>query len=752
MKRLIFLFLSFAVLLSLWGCEAAPVETTAPTEPSWFDAATVDFPQTGQYQETALMANVPDQGTPLLLDVRQDGSVDYFYTELTRRGELQVLSEGGVHHYVIGPDGAAVEQPAGWMAQLDAYNAEVARTAQLPDGRWRYLFAADEGVILILAQYHDVRTPVDTGGNFEPMGDFRHSAMFKVENGSLSKIPVSWNAQISGRIQTIDTLYVDSIAVEDGVITLELYSAPYVCHHNWVVRYTTDGAFLDAQSLPVFEGFLGVEVRVDADGMVLTTTREPEKAAPDYLIYSHITETHGIIREYPRKQWTEDDTLYRLGRNFDNLEMTAGGEDGTFYCWFREVQGGLLMRYRPNPAGVIEPEIVTVWSLEQIPLIETAVAHWNSTHTSPIFRYETAEGPAEDALTRLRLELSNGQGPDVLILDGWYTDGILDYLTPLNRLDLTGVYENMLEPFTEGGDVMALPLRMEPYLLGRDVEGTREIGSLEAFADVVTATDNFPIGNYRYWKAMYNIYNADQLYQLWYPAWSEAIWENGRYHSDVFRELLTELDRLRSHYELSPSVHMEGGSEERSILNATDGYMHGNDSRYVFPYTLAATDHLGLYNYWWYDDGIGVTAEPNECILGPIPGPDGSGASVARVITGVRVGGSESAGLEFLQLLLTDEMQMGAAYFDPADADGYPVTRSATEKLLARIEDYMGQPFAVQNDFHAVLSKLHGIAMDDTLYWAALEAASGYYTGKLTMTEAVDQLGESTRIYLMERS
>lgn len=752
MKRCICLLLTLTVLLSLWGCQAPPAETAAPTEPDWFDAATVDFPQTGQYQETALMANVPNQGTPLLLDVRQDGSVDYLYTELTRRGGLQVLSEGGVHHYVIGPDGAAAEQSAGWMEQLDAYTAEVARTAQLPNGQWRYLFAADEGVLLILAQYHDVRTPVDTGGNFTSTGDFRHSAMFKVENGTLSKIPVSWNVEISGRVQTIDTLYVDSIAAEDGVITLELYSAPYVCHHNWVVRYTTDGAFLDAQSLPVFEGFLGVEVRVDADGMVLTTTREPEEAAPDYLLYSHAAETHGIIREYPEKQWTENDTLYRLGRNFNNLEMSADGEDGTFYCWFREVGNGLLVRYRPDPAGAIEPEIVTVWSLERLPLIETAVAHWNSTHASPIFRYETATGPREDALTRLRLELSNGKGPDVLILDGWYTDGILDYLTPLDRLDLTGVYEKMLAPFTDGGDVLALPLRMEPYLLGRDAEGTEEIDSLEAFTDIVTATDSFPIEHHRYRKAMYNIYHADQLFQLWYPAWSEAIWEDGRYHGEVFQELLTQLDRLRSHYELAPSVEMEGRSEPRSILNATDGDMHGNDSRYVFPYTLAATEHLGLYNYWWYDDGIGVTPEPIDCILAPIPGPGGSGASVARVIAGVRAGGRESAGLEFLQVLLTDEMQMGAAYFDPADADGYPVTRSATQKLLARMEDYMGQPFGVQNDFQAVLSNLLGTAMDDTLYRAALEAVSGYYTGKLTLTEAVDQLGESTHIYLMERS
>ena len=461
----------------------------------------------------------------------------------------------------------------------------------------------------------------------------------------------------------------------------------------------------------------------------------------------------GITVEPEQVPRTEDDTLYHLGRNFDNLEMTAEGADGSFYCWFREVENGLLVRYRLEPEGAIEPEVATVWSFEHIPLIETAVAQWNSTHTSPIFRYEVAQVPKEDALTRLRLELSNGGGPDVLILDGWYTEGILDYLTPLNTVDLSAVYENARDAFTEGGEVMALPIRLEPYLLGRDPEGTHKIDSLKTFADTVTATESFQMQEgYLYWKAAYNITNATELFQLWYPAWSGAIWEDGQYHPEVFRELLAELDRLKNHYGLEPELFFSHGEEPVSILNKTDGPMYGNDSRYVFPYTLAATDHLGLYAYWWYDDGIGTAAEPNKCILGPIPGPDGTGAAVARIITGVRAGGRESAGLGFVQLLLTDGIQVGAAYYDPADADGYPVTWSATEMLLERMEAYMGQPFAVENDLREVLSGLRCEALDDTLYRAALDVLREYHNGALPLDEAVDLLGESTRIYRMEQS
>ena len=92
MKRILCLLLC-AVLLG--GCAASPGETNAPalpTVPVITDQETVVYPQTGEYRETALLANVPDQGTPLLLNVRSDGRVDYLYTELEERGRLQSLS------------------------------------------------------------------------------------------------------------------------------------------------------------------------------------------------------------------------------------------------------------------------------------------------------------------------------------------------------------------------------------------------------------------------------------------------------------------------------------------------------------------------------------------------------------------------------------------------------------------------------------------------------------------------------------
>lgn len=777
MKRIICLLLC---LVMLAGCTVVPAETTGPvmeTEPAKVisEESTVVYPQTGEYQETALMANVPDQGTPLLLSVRSDGSVDYIYTELHERGDLASFVEGRVHHYVIGPDGTATRQEEGWMAELDAYTAEVSEAAGLENGSWRYLFAAEEGVILVLAQFHDIVTTVDTSGNYQNSGEFRHSALFKLSGGVLSKLPMEWAAETGQGVNTqLDREYITGISMKDGQIELVLDASPYVADRNWRIHYAQDGTITQVEVLPTDGGLFGFYVKVDADGMILYTMVEPRDAPPAYLMYHD--NPHYELPTMQEQTYTEDDSLYALGRDLGNLEMTAYGEDGTFCCWFRELGNGVLMRYTPNPGGKIEPEIVTVWSLEPVAIIETAVAKWNQTHASPIFRYETGEAQMsgteltqDDILNRLRLELANGQGPDVLVLDGWYTDGILDFMAPLDALDLSGVYESLVERFTVGGETLALPVRMEPYLLARDPEGTQVIGSLTEFADVITATRPLDMGGhgdgYRYYDAMYNIYDAAQLFQLWYPAWADAIWEDGRYHAEVFREFLTQLGRLAEHYQLDEPNWYEYGEEQESILNATDGPMYGNENRYCFPYLLAATDHVGLYAYWWYDDDVGLKPDTNPCCLTGIPGPDGAGAAVARVITAVRAGGNESAGMEFLQLLLTDELQMGAGAYDPTCADGYPVKWSSTERLLERMEDYMNQEFNLQNDYREVLNGLRAVALDEMLYDAAFEAAMSHLRGEptdfelssgmswevLSVDEAVEWLEEATRLYLAEQ-
>ena len=137
---------------------------------------------------------------------------------------------------------------------------------------------------------------------------------------------------------------------------------------------------------------------------------------------------------------------------------------------------------------------------------------------------------------------------------------------------------------------------------------------------------------------------------------------------------------------------------------------------------------------------------------------------VPSVITGVRAGGNEAAGQEFVQILLSREMQQGLAFYSPTLADGYPVRWSDTEALMEHMEAHVGQTFVLENSFEETLNSLHTTVIDEYLYKMTLDTARQYYRGAptpeeldagyewepITLDEAVEMLEERTRIYLAE--
>ena len=445
--------------------------------------------------------------------------------------------------------------------------------------------------------------------------------------------------------------------------------------------------------------------------------------------------------------------------------------------------------------------MVTVWSVEPIDLIKTAVAQWNHTHASPIFRYETAEEALEgthqtreDELTRLNLELLYNRGPYVLILDGLNMNTYLEFMTPLDRVSTEGIYESIRTCFTIDGDLLAVPARISPYLLGRLAEGTEDIDSLAQFADLVvdntTIFGTDPNGKPAYdaKKAPYYVEDYVQLFQLWYPAWAEAIWEGGKLNKDVFKEFLTHTTTLSKLYGLSSHGTRNGA---RRDINSLEDYEENNaagnldffpylrepdgdmkvQQKAYYPYVLAAPDHVGLYTYWLYTSETAKKPLSKPYYLDAIPGPDGTGAMVPTVVAGVRAGGNEAAGQEFVQILLSRELQLGGGYHSSILVDGYPVMWSATEELVTRMGDYMHQEHTIENDYQEVLNNLRTVVIDETLYGMALYAAHCCYHYEeidqsdnpgvlnythhdyevLTVDEATELLVDLSRIYLAEK-
>ena len=700
MKRL------FAILLALCflcGCaEPDPGGTPDTNLVPLSDTATIAYPQTGKYQETALLANVPGQGWPQLLSIREDGTVDYIFSAEENLDAGGRLSSDGLQYYTITPAGSYTRQETPWIEDLEDYLTRAWADAGVPGAFWHYRFTSKDGTIWILTQLEDPKADAK-----EPM---LFSALFRVENGVMTMIPVDWRMDTGSEVLAIDRQLICGLRLEEDAILLEL---------TW--------------SIAAIDRYLTAVYAMNGE---LVELREQE-------LYP-IPQPDGSI--------DDDQTLYLLGSPWVWRRANAVTSDGVLYTWLQYFDQGILMQYIPNPSGKIEPEVLTVWSLEKIDAIRAAVCQWNHTHASPIFRYETAE--SEDDLTRLNLELANGQGPDVLILDGLNISGYLDFMAPLD-VDTTGVYENILESFTQGGDLLALPTRMNPWLLGRKAAGTQEIGSLEDFADLITSSTgvldlSFDFGSaYRYYDAMYDVTFREEVFDQWYPAWKDAFFPSGIFLSEVFVEFLEQTKRLCDHYSLD--AFSASGLEERDFFIDSDASRYGNTGKRVFPYTLAATDHVGLYSYWPQSE-TGKDADPIPCIIDPIPGPDGVGVAVPKHIAAVRAGGSEKAGMEFIQIFLLDEMQMGGQFYDTGAADGYPVKWDVTERLLRIREEYLHREFQVNNNFRDTLENLHAVILEEYPYEVCLKAALDYYEGELTAQEAAQQVKEQTAMYLAEQN
>lgn len=818
MKRKISIVMCLCLLIGLCSCTADPIPTEVIENGEMTEdlAATqniIHIPQVGEFAESILMKDVPGQGSAVLLSMRSDGTVDYIFCDRTRleiwNEGIQSVKEAGFQYYTVSPDGTDAEQPTQWIDQLDeamqAANAE-ADTAK----RWRLNFSAWEGNVLIYAQLSDFQ-------NVEA----EYSALYRIYDGELTQIPFRWEFDWQGarvripqedgvRFFAIENGFLletvnDVDADKDGYTDGQLY---YAFSYDGTAQSCTVVDDEDMKSHIAIEGGTGWFMPYTRNKIVTmdmrSGTRLMEQSAvvenvlaraakPDgsalYMLCSNYDQTRIYLNRVTAEGMEnviEDSSLYAFGDGaYIPSDMVVDNE-GNFYTVTEGSNGSILRQYRYNPDGAREVEYLTIYSLEDNQTIRTAVTRWNQTHGDIHCKYIVAEEEIagtmltlEDAITQLNTQLVNGEGPDVLILDGLPVDSLMDkgFLEPLNELDTAGVYLNLLERFTLYGDLYAVPAKMIPYLLGRITSETESIDSLEEFADIVEfSTDQLTIQNIMipdlelaasieksYKEALYFVENADQVFDLWYPAWENAIWAEG-FDAERYQEFLTHTGRLVAHYSLQTvdAIAGEYGEDEwmadigatrdtYTIINATDANYKPSMEMYPYPYCLAATSYVGMTNFFYSVFEMPWDAETVSCEFTGIPGPDGIGVTVPKSITALRAGGNTADGLEFIRLLLSEGIQSDLPGNHYLSMDGYPVKWSCSIAALDNMKEMNEQDLIITNDFEAALNGLRCVVIDQVLYDAAKEAALRYYEGKLTAQEAAEQVQSAAALYLAEQ-
>ena len=300
MKRLTALLLSLIMTLSLCACDVnpgqkggepaftePPVGTLADGSVVYSKEPFVEYPQTGEYKETALLTNVPGQGVPLLLDMRDDGTIDYIFADVEEKADFQNFADSGAVYYTIAPDGTATKQDTEWMEGIDNYMAQTLETTQDPNGKWRFLFTAEEGTILILAQYHNVRQyPYANKLPYTIDGDILYSVLLKVVSNRVSIIPIEWEVDLGGKIIDLCSQYITSVELQDGQIIISkrddiLYDFDDMC----IATYNMDGTLAASERLQCGEYFLEPIYMDDTGLIVMSIDRQLASDMPEW---SHV--------------------------------------------------------------------------------------------------------------------------------------------------------------------------------------------------------------------------------------------------------------------------------------------------------------------------------------------------------------------------------------------------------------------------------------------------------------------------------
>ena len=434
MKRFTAIILTLIMLFSLCACEVKPGNQTEPTftdsQEVTFpdnlansDVSFVDLPQTGEYKETALLTNVPGQRVPLLLDMRQDGTIDYIFAGVEEKSDFQSFEACGAAYYTIAPDGTAIKQDDKWMAEIDSYLTQTLESTQDPNGKWRFLFASEEGTILILGQYHNVVQSLSESGTVQTTGKFLYCTLFKVADGQVTIVPLQWNVEFGSEVLDLRTQYIFWIESDGEHITVfkrdVLRSEPY--ENLCTVIYNMDGTVESAEKLTTEVLFLS-DYRDDTGIFVHSMDYQQIRAYnnPDYAYVefsrpslrcdspymgeyckswgdtsgTYIDQWYRSLDFNPYNPYGDSEPVsYQLhyhDRYLDNIKAVAQGSGVDYCCWYDEAGTGLLMRYTYNPEGKIDPEILTVWSTGAYSTIQAAIAQWNATHSSPIFKLQWA--------------------------------------------------------------------------------------------------------------------------------------------------------------------------------------------------------------------------------------------------------------------------------------------------------------------------------------------------------------------------
>lgn len=439
------------------------------------------------------------------------------------------------------------------------------------------------------------------------------------------------------------------------------------------------------------------------------------------------------------------------------------GNDNDFYLWYSESEEQKLARYTYDPdMPTVPSKTLTVYglNLSENQTVKQAASLFQMEH--PDVRVELIDGAGEsgstlksDTIRSLNAELLNGNGADVLVLDGlpiesYIEKGVLedlsDIITPIVKAG--ELYPNIAESFTgSDGSVYQYPVRVGIPIIygdGTAMSQMAAIGSLRAWQEANPDKALFP-------KTIYeNILR--QMICLYYPELAGK--DAGQLDTEKVRILL-ETAKLAGDASGSKVVFDESEDGGRGrVYNAADtrGFTGLSDYGLLTKNAeISLVELAGMMDVMTpaaIVDKYGYQMEQFNDIYYP------------KGLLGVTSFGKEKeTAREFVAFALSPKVQNGDLN------DGFTVSKTASGAWIERTStvsigfsfdggDMMSAEYPddkKKEEIMGMLDKLHTpISVDDILLEMIVSETKGYFEGKQTAAEAAGQFENKAKLYYAE--
>lgn len=446
------------------------------------------------------------------------------------------------------------------------------------------------------------------------------------------------------------------------------------------------------------------------------------------------------------------------------LGLVPLGEE-CFVMLLDDGSGAALYRYRFDPAIPTQASVaLQVWSLEEHEMLRLAVRQFRRAHpemdvTLEIALPEGSTQTTEDAVRTLNTELLNGQGPDVLILDGLPVESLAEngMLADLGALvDPAALQPAFVKPFQQGQNLYMLPAQFALPVLAGSAGQLAQAATLEQLAQMITdgpaLWDPEENGGNPFQKLPAEerpVLYFDDLRALFDTLWAASapavLGADGRVDEAAFRRFAGAMAAIDGRYQLAAKGQAAGGVMGGGLSNITytfnsDWYNYRTGGAQM---ASARIDNLFMLAYAMMG---GPEGQPGGIAL--FPGV-AEGCYLPQLLAGVNSAGSHQAEAGvFVQSLFSAEVQ-GTLL-----ERGLPTTKAGLAKQLAALEEQLKE-VERQDSLYDPTPLLEQLAQPvltpSAVTEAAFEAVRALCLGEADLDGAAAQFQKAVGLYLAEQ-